>query len=216
MNISTNTISVLKNFSSINQSLAVDAGNTIRTISPQKTVMAVAQVDDTFDSSFAIYDLNQFLSAVSLFEKPDYDFEDQSVVVANGTSSIRYFFADRNMVTIPPEKAINLPDVQVEFELSADTFKKTMAAASVLQAPHWSVVGNSSEIAIEVGDVKNDTSNKYRAVVGATDQDFDLVFKVDNLKLMENDYTVRVSSKGISHFATEKGALEYFIATESR
>ena len=216
MNISTNTISVLKNFSSINQSLAVDAGNTIRTISPQKTVMAVAQVDDTFDSSFAIYDLNQFLSAVSLFEKPDYEFEDQSVVVANGTSSIRYLFADRNMVTIPPEKAINLPDVQVEFELSADTFKKTMAAASVLQAPHWSVVGNSSEIAIEVGDVKNDTSNKYRAVVGETDQDFDLVFKVDNLKLMENDYTVRVSSKGISHFATEKGALEYFIATESR
>ena len=86
MNISGNTISVLKNFSSINQSLVVDAGNTIRTISPQKTVMAVAEVDDTFDSSFAIYDLNQFLSAVSLFEKPDYEFEDKSVVVANGTS----------------------------------------------------------------------------------------------------------------------------------
>ena len=91
-----------------------------------------------------------------------------------------------------------------------------MAAASVLQSPHWSVVGDSSEIAIEVGDVKSDTSNKYRVVVGKTDEDFKLVFKVDNLKLMENDYTVRVSSKGISHFATEKGALEYFIATESR
>tara|TARA_B100000424_G_scaffold259619_1_gene242667 strand:- start:377 stop:1027 length:651 start_codon:yes stop_codon:yes gene_type:complete len=216
MNISGNTISVLKNFSSINQSLVVDAGNTIRTISPQKTVMAVAEVDDTFDSSFAIYDLNQFLSAVSLFEKPDYEFEDKSVVVANGTSSIRYFFADRNMVTTPPEKAINLPDVKVEFELSSENFKKTMAAASVLQSPHWSVVGDSSEIAIEVGDVKSDTSNKYRVVVGKTDEDFKLVFKVDNLKLMENDYTVRVSSKGISHFATEKGALEYFIATESR
>tara|TARA_Y100001973_G_C5207884_1_gene342987 strand:- start:4056 stop:4679 length:624 start_codon:yes stop_codon:yes gene_type:complete len=207
---------VLKNFSSINQSLAVDSGNTIRTISPQKTVMAVAEVDDSFDSPFAIYDLNQFLSAVSLFEKPDYEFEDKSVVVANGTSSIRYFFADRNMVTTPPDKKIELPDVQVEFELSSDNFKKTMAAASVLQAPHWCVVGDSSEIAIEVGDAKNETSNKYRVVVGKTDEDFKLVFKVDNLKLMENTYTVRVSSKGISHFSTEKGALEYFIATESR
>jgi hypothetical protein len=216
MNISTNTISVLKNFSSINPSLIVNEGNTIRTISPQKTVMAVAEVEDTFDSPFAIYDLNQFLSAVSLFEKPDFNFDESSVEVANGKSSIRYFFADRNMITAAPEKAIALPDVKVEFKLTNDVFKSTMQAASVLQAPNWCVVGNGSEIAIEVGDSKNETSNRYRVVVGETDEEFELVFKVDNLKIMSNDYTVRVSSKGISHFATEKGALEYFIATESR
>jgi hypothetical protein len=216
MNISDNTLSVLKNFSGINQNLAVKSGNKIRTISPQKTVMAVAQVEDKFDSPFAIYDLNQFLSAVSLFEKPNFVFEDSNVVVANGKSSIRYFYADESMVMSAPERDIELPDTLVEFKLSVNDLKSTMQAASVLQAPNWSVVGNGSIIEIVVGDVKNSTSNNYRVTVGATSEEFEVVFKVDNLKMMQRDYNVAVSSKGISHFTTEKGDLQYFVATETK
>jgi hypothetical protein len=216
MNISDNTLSVLKNFSGINQNLAVKSGNKIRTISPQKTVMAVAQVEDKFDSPFAIYDLNQFLSAISLFEKPNFVFEDSNVVVANGKSSIRYFYADESMVMSAPERDIELPDTLVEFKLSVNDLKSTMQAASVLQAPNWSVVGNGSIIEIVVGDVKNSTSNNYRVTVGATSEEFEVVFKVDNLKMMQRDYNVAVSSKGISHFTTEKGDLQYFVATETK
>jgi hypothetical protein len=216
MNISDNTLSVLKNFSGINQNLAVKSGNKIRTISPQKTVMAVAQVEDKFDSAFAIYDLNQFLSAISLFEKPNFVFEDSNVVVANGKSSIRYFYADESMVMSAPERDIELPDTLVEFKLSVNDLKSTMQAASVLQAPNWSVVGNGSIIEIVVGDVKNDTSNNYRVTVGTTSEEFEVVFKVDNLKMMQRDYNVAVSSKGISHFTTEKGDLQYFVATETK
>ena len=216
MNISDNTLSVLKNFSGINQNLAVKSGNKIRTISPQKTVMAVAQVEDKFDSPFAIYDLNQFLSAVSLFEKPNFVFEDSNVVVANGKSSIRYFYADESMVMSAPERDIELPDTLVEFKLSVNDLKSTMQAASVLQAPNWSVVGNGSIIEIVVGDVKNSTSNNYRVTVDATSEEFEVVFKVDNLKMMQRDYNVAVSSKGISHFTTEKGDLQYFVATETK
>jgi hypothetical protein len=216
MNISDNTLSVLKNFSGINQNLAVKSGNKIRTISPQKTVMAVAQVEDKFDSPFAIYDLNQFLSAISLFEKPNFVFEDSNVVVANGKSSIRYFYADESMVMTAPERDIELPDTLVEFKLSVNDLKSTMQAASVLQAPNWSVVGNGSIIEIVVGDVKNSTSNNYRVTVGATSEEFEVVFKVDNLKMMQRDYNVAVSSKGISHFTTEKGDLQYFVATETK
>ena len=216
MNISDNTLSVLKNFSGINQNLAVKSGNKIRTISPHKTVMAVAQVEDKFDSPFAIYDLNQFLSAVSLFEKPDFIFEDSNVVVANGKSSIRYFYADESMVMSAPERDIELPDTLVEFKLSVNDLKSTMQAASVLQAPNWSVVGNGSIIEIVVGDVKNSTSNNYRVTVGETSEEFEVVFKVDNLKMMQRDYNVAVSSKGISHFTTEKGDLQYFVATETK
>ena len=216
MNISDNTLSVLKNFSGINQNLAVKSGNKIRTISPQKTVMAVAQVEDKFDSPFAIYDLNQFLSAVSLFEKPNFVFEDSNVVVANGKSSIRYFYADESMVMSAPDRDIELPDTLVEFKLTTDVFKSTMQAASVLQAPNWSVVGNGSIIEIVVGDVKNSTSNNYRVTVGATSEEFEVVFKVDNLKMMLRDYNVAISSKGISHFTTEKGDLQYFVATETK
>jgi hypothetical protein len=216
MNISDNTLSVLKNFSGINQNLAVKSGNKIRTISPQKTVMAVAQVEDKFDSPFAIYDLNQFLSAVSLFEKPNFVFEDSNVVVANGKSSIRYFYADESMVMSAPERDIELPDTLVEFKLSVNDLKSTMQAASVLQAPNWSVVGNGSIIEIVVGDVKNSTSNNYRVTVGTTSEEFEVVFKVDNLKMMQRDYNVAISSKGISHFTTEKGDLQYFVATETK
>ena len=216
MNISDNTLSVLKNFSGINQNLAVKSGNKIRTISPQKTVMAVAKVEDKFDSPFAIYDLNQFLSAVSLFEKPNFVFEDSNVVVANGKSSIRYFYADESMVMSAPERDIELPDTLVEFKLSVNDLKSTMQAASVLQAPNWSVVGNGSTIEIVVGDVNNSTSNNYRVTVDATSEEFEVVFKVDNLKMMQRDYNVAVSSKGISHFTTEKGDLQYFVATETK
>jgi len=216
MNISDNTLSVLKNFSGINQNLAVKSGNKIRTISPQKTVMAVAQVEDKFDLPFAIYDLNQFLSAISLFEKPNFVFEDSNVVVANGKSSIRYFYADESMVMSAPERDIELPDTLVEFKLSVNDLKSTMQAASVLQAPNWSVVGNGSIIEIVVGDVKNDTSNNYRVTVGTTSEEFEVVFKVDNLKMMQRDYNVAVSSKRISHFTTEKGDLQYFVATEPK
>ena len=216
MNISDNTLSVLKNFSSINQNLAVKSGNKIRTISPQKTVMAVAQVEDKFDSPFAIYDLNQFLSAISLFEKPSFTFESQNVQIANGKSSINYFFADESMVMTAPDRDIELPDTLVEFKLTTDIFKSTMQAASVLQAPNWSVIGNGSIIEIVVGDVKNATSNNYRVTVGETSEEFNITFKVDNLKMMQRDYNVAVSSKGISHFTTEKGDLSYFVATESK
>ena len=216
MNISDNTLSVLKNFSGINQNLAVKSGNKISTISPQKTVMAVAQVEDKFDSPFAIYDLNQFLSAVSLFEKPNFVFEDSNVVVANGKSSIRYFYADESMVMSAPERDIELPDTLVEFKLSVNDLKSTMQAASVLQAPNWSVVGNGSTIEIVVCDVKNSTSNNYRVTVGATSEEFEVVFKVDNLKMMQRDYNVAVSSKRISHVTTEKGDIQYFVATEPK
>ena len=216
MNISDNTLSVLKNFSSINQNLAVKSGNKIRTISPQKTVMAVAQVEDTFDSPFAIYDLNQFLSAISLFENPSFTFEDKNVIVANGKSSINYFYADESMIMTAPDRDIELPDTLVEFKLPTDIFKSTIQAASVLQAPNWSVVGNGSIIEIVVGDVKNNTSNNYRVKVGQTSEEFDITFKVENLKMMQRDYNVAVSSKGISHFTTEKGDLSYFVATETR
>ena len=216
MNISDNTLSVLKNFSGINQNLAVKTGNKIRTISPQKTVMAVAQVEDMFDSPFAIYDLNQFLSAISLFENPTFTFEDKNVIVANGKSSINYFYADESMIMTAPDRDIELPDTLVEFKLPTDIFKSTIQAASVLQAPNWSVVGNGSIIEIVVGDVKNNTSNNYRVTVGQTSEEFDITFKVENLKMMQRDYNVAVSSKGISHFTTEKGDLSYFVATETR
>lgn len=216
MNISTPTLSILKSFTSINPSLYVNAGSVIKTISPQKTIIGRAEVDETFDKPFGIYDLNQFISTVSILDNPDFDFEDTSVHIKNGEASVRYGYADANMIMQAPEKDLDLPDVVVEFELKDSVFKKTMQAASVMQLPNWSVVGASGEVTLVVGNSKDDSSNVFRHVVGSTDLEFDLLFKVENLKFMSADYTVRISSKGISHFSTNGGKLQYFIATESR
>jgi len=216
MNISTNTLSVLKSFTSINPSLYVNSGNVIKTISPQKTIIGRAEVDDSFDVPFGIYDLNQFLSTVSIFESPDFEFSDRSVEIKNGMSSVTYGYADANMIMQAPEKDLDLPDVVVEFELKDAVFKKTMQAASVLQLPNWSVIGAGGDVTLVVGNSKDESSNTFRHVVGSTDLDFELVFKVENLRFMPADYNVKISSKGISHFSTNGGKLQYYIATESR
>jgi hypothetical protein len=216
MNISTNTLSVLKSFTSINPSLYVNSGNVIKTISPQKTIIGRAEVDDSFDVPFGIYDLNQFLSTVSIFESPDFEFSDRSVEIKNGVSSVTYGYADANMIMQAPEKDLDLPDVVVEFELKDAVFKKTMQAASVLQLPNWSVIGAGGDVTLVVGNSKDESSNTFRHVVGSTDLDFELVFKVENLRFMPADYNVKISSKGISHFSTNGGKLQYYIATESR
>ena len=216
MNISTNTLSVLKSFTSINPSLYVNSGNVIKTISPQKTIIGRAEVDDSFDVPFGIYDLNQFLSTVSIFESPDFEFSDRSVEIKNGVSSVTYGYADANMIMQAPEKDLDLPDVVVEFELKDEVFKKTMQAASVLQLPNWSVIGAGGDVTLVVGNSKDESSNTFRHVVGSTDLDFELFFKVENLRFMPADYKVKISSKGISHFSTNGGKLQYYIATESR
>lgn len=216
MNISTETLNVLKSFTSINPSIYVNTGNVVKTISPQKTIIARAEVGESFDTPFGIYDLNQFISTVSIFESPEFNFGEKSVLINGGPSSVNYFYADANMIMQAPDKALDLPDCVVEFELKDDVRAKTMQAASVLQLPNWSVVGNGKNIVLEVGNTKDDTSNVFRHTVGETDLEFELTFKVENLRFMPADYNVKISSKGISHFSANGGKLQYYIATESR
>ena len=67
MKISTETLNILKNFSTINSSLVVKQGNTIRTISPAKNILAKFECPESFDNDFAVYDLNKFLGGVITF-----------------------------------------------------------------------------------------------------------------------------------------------------
>lgn len=216
MKFSPKTLSILKSFNTINPSIYISPGSILKTISPQKTIIASADIEDSFDEPFGIYDLNQFLSTMSLFNEPDFEFEENYVTISSGKSSVRYGFASSKMIVQPPDKNLELPDVVVEFELTEEVFSKTMQAANVLQLPNWTVVGDGKEVTIVVGDKKNSGGNQFEFVVGETDKEFDLVFKVENLKFMPNKYSVKISSKGISLFETEDGKLSYFIVTETR
>ena len=216
MKLSKETLTLLKNYSTINSHLLFKEGNRLSTISAQKNVMASATVAESFDKDFAIYDLVEFLGALSLFEDPDLTFSDKYVTIKDGKNSIKYFAADPSNITAPPAKQIQLPSEDVSFHLSAATFSLIQRTASVLHASDVSIVGDGSTMRIVVGDKKNASSNCYESAVGQTDKTFKVNLKVENLKMIPGDYDVAVSAKKISRFkATGHGDLIYYIAVEA-
>ena len=215
MKLSDKTISVLKNFSSINQSILFKEGSKLRTISVMKNILAEATVSEDFSKDFGIYDLNQFLNGLSLHSSPELDFaNDGYVVIREGRSRSKYFFADPNVIVTPPDKAITLPSEDVCFELSTDQLDKLLKAAAVYQLPDISAVGEAGVIKLVVRDKKNDTSNNHEIVVGETNSEFVFNFKVENIKVLPGTYEVVVSQKLLSRFTSKNHDLTYYIALE--
>ena len=215
MKLSDNTLTVLKNFAGINNSILVKEGKRLRTISVAKNILAEAEIKEDFPKDFAIYDLNQFLNGLSLHQDPDLDFkEDSYVTIREGKRRVKYFFADPNVIISPPEKEINLPTQDVCFQLDSSTLEKLLKAAAVYQVPDLSAVGEAGVIKLVVRDKKNDTSNEFAIVVGETDKEFSFNFKVENIKIIPGAYDVVVSSKLLSEFNNTKYDLKYYIALE--
>ena len=209
------TISVLKNFSSVNQSILFKEGSKLRTISVMKNILAEATVTEEFMKDFGIYDLNQFLNGLSLHGSPELDFgNDGYVVIREGKSRSKYFFADPNVIVTPPEKPIQLPSEDVCFELSTDQLEKLLKASAVYQLPDLSAVGENGVVKLVVRDKKNDTSNDFAVVVGETDAEFSFNFKVENIKVLPGTYEVVVSQKLLSRFTSKNHDLTYYIALE--
>ena len=213
MKLTSSTISILKNFSTINQNLMVKTGNTLDTMSTMKNIVARAEVTEKFPQDFAIYDLNEFLSALSLFEEPELNFQEQYVTITQEGSrkNLKYWFSDPEVVTTP-SKAIVMPSTEVTFNLSSDTLSEIQKAAAVIGAPDMALTNGS----LMVTDKKNDTANAYDTELGVneTDAEYKFWFKVENLKLMSGSYDVEVSSKSISHFTNSAVGVEYWIALE--
>ena len=213
MKLSNETVSVLKNFSTINQNLVIKGGNKIATMSAMKNIVANAEVIEDFPQEFAIYDLNEFLSAISLFSKPELEFENDFVMITEeGTStSLKYWYSDPSVVTTPT-KDITMPECEVKFNLSSDTLSTIQKAAAVIGAPDMALESGS----LKVTDKKNATANNYALDLDVASQsdNYKFWFKVENLKLIQGSYDVQVSSKNISHFKNSTGNVEYFIALE--
>jgi len=213
MKISTKTVNILKNFSTINSSIIVKAGNTLKTISPGKTVLARAEVADTFDRDFAIYNLSQFIACLSMFNDPDVEFGETAAVISDSKNSFVYHYADASIIMAPPEKDIQIPSVDAEFKLQNSDLTNAMKAMSILALPEIAVVGDGSKITLQAVDSRNSSSNVYKIVVGDTDKTFRAIFKSENLKMIPDTYDVVLSSRGISKFSGVEAT--YFVAIES-
>ena len=215
MKLSDNTLTVLKNFASINNSILVKQGTHLRTISVAKNILAEADIAEEFPRDVAVYDLNQFLNGLSLHQDPDLDFKEESyLTIREGRRKVKYFYADPAVIISPPDKEITLPTEDVHFQLESTSLEKLLKAAAIYQLPDLSLIGQNNEIRLVVRDKKNDTSNEYSIIVGETDKEFVFNFKVENIKIIPGAYDVVVSSKLLSKFTNSNYNLTYYIALE--
>ena len=219
MKISKETLDVLKNFSAINPNLVIEQGNKLSTIAEAKNIMASCEVAETFDKDIGIYDLNEFLSALSLIEDPEFVFGDQSVSIKSDLTSLTYRYADRSILT-SPEKGVNMPEADVNVQLSAEVINHIRRAGAALNHPIVSINTNANDtkLYLQVKDPSNSSSNIFQLEIGS-DYDanaaFDFQFLISNLKLISGDYEVSVSSKLISHWkCINNSSVEYWIALE--
>ena len=215
MKLSDNTITILKNFSSINQSILIRKGSKISTMNILKNIYSEANVEEDFPKDVAIYDLNEFLNGLSLHKDPDLDFSNESyITIKEGKRRVKYFYADPEVIFAPPNKEVNLPSQDVCFQLEHSQLDNLKKASAVYKLPDLSAVGDAGVIRLVVRDKNNDTTNEYSLVVGETDLNFVFNFKVENIKIIPGTYDVVVSEKLSAKFTNEKYSIKYFIALE--
>ena len=219
MKLNQNTLETLKNFAGINTNILIKEGNELSTISTMRNIFAKATISDEFTKEFGIYDLNQFLSLVSSVNKPEMSFKDKHLEIFNEGSpkkNKKLFYSDPSVI-VSPTKAVNMPEAEVSFSLSQSNYKDLLKDALILQAPDLALIGTKGgDVVLKVFDKKNDTSNSSVIPVGENaTADYTFYFKVENMKMIDGDYDVSVSSKSISHFKHKTLPVEYWIALES-
>jgi hypothetical protein len=210
MQLSDNTIKVLKNCSAINPSILMKEGDLIRTISPQKNVLAEFVVDQPLDGKMCIYDINSFLNMLSLFDS-DYDIkiDDKKAVVKDGNNKGTFFFAHEDTIETPPEKNLKLENALAEFDLSDKIISKAKKAASTLNAEDFVLAGDGKKVVTKVTNRHNNTANHFNQDVGETDQEFEVVIDVSKLTFLPGDYKVSVYEKVVFF---HNDAVKYWIA----
>ena len=214
MKFSNETLSVLKSFTDINKSILMKPGNVLKTITPEKTLIAIAEIPDEIPSEACVYDLSRFLSILSLYNDPDVEFGDKYFIISEGKRRTKYVYADVSMIHTPPEKDINIPSEDVVVNVTESDLSSVLKAAGVLQFTEIAFVGESGKCYLKAIDSANDNADDFGVEIGETDDEFKVIIKTDNLKLMPMDYKVTICSKGISEFKGDN--VTYFVAIDSK
>jgi len=219
MHISKETLSILKNFRELNSNIYVIPGNTIKTITPAKNVMAWASVQENFPVEFGIWDLTSFLGTVSLFDNPEFDFQEKYVTISGGKSSrVKYYYSDPSLLTIPTQN-VKMPDPVVVIDLEEETFNELKKASSVLGLPDLSFVSNETEVKAILSDKSNATNNTYSLDIEKSmfneGSEFSFDFKMDHLRFIPGSYRMKIAEKIVSEFQNITSSLTYWVAVQS-
>jgi hypothetical protein len=214
MKFSERTLTILKSFATINRSIQMKEGNTLKTITPERTLIASATIPDTIPSEACIYDMSRFLSILSLYTDPDVEFHDKYFIISEGKRRTKYLFADVSMIHAAPDKEIKIPSSDVIVDVSWDDMQSVLKAAGVLQFNEVAFVGENGTCYLKAIDSTNEGTDDYGVEIGETSDTFKIIIKTDNLKLLPQDYRVTLCSKGISEFKGEN--VTYFVAIDSK
>lgn len=215
--ISKDTLNILKNFSGINSNLFVKPGSKLTTMSPTKNIMAEAQIEETFDNEFGIWDLNKVLGVISLFEQPEFEFQDKYMNITGVRgSTVKYYYSDPKLLSYPT-KSIKKIDPVVEFDLTADDFNELQRAGAVLGNPDLCFVSNDDKVMAVVQDLKDPTCNMFSIEVGdnKSESEFSFNFKLENMKMIDGDYHVALSKNVIGQFTNKNQPITYWVAMDA-
>lgn len=214
MKLSDTTFGIFKNFSGINQNILVRPGNVLSTVSEGKNILARANVAETFPREFAIYDLTNMINVINVWDDVDIDFQEGFFKVEKDNKRFRYNYADPSVVTSAPDKELEIEPF-FTFDLSANAIAEVQKAASVLAAPTFRIHSENGAVSITVGDPSNTGANTFDEDLSlSSDSDFDCRLKVENIKILPGDYTVRLGKKKAMHFQHKSLDLQYWLAME--
>lgn len=219
MKLSDNMMITMKNFYSINQSLVLRRGKIQRSMSSDKAVLVEAEFDDEIPNEFGIYDLNQFLGNITTMNSPDLSFTETSVKMNDGEVELVYYSCSPNLIVSPPDKELVMKKIDVEFSLTSKLLDKLLKLAMMNNFPNLSIIGKNGKLNANCHDIKNDTSNNLRTSLSLGDyngSDFIATFKVENIKVISDDYNIEVTLAGFAKFTSKNHKLKYFIALESK
>lgn len=216
MKLSDTTLAVLKNFASINTGVVLQTGKRQKTISPDKSILVEAVIQDDITEVFGIYDLPQFLGNVSALNNPDMNFTDKMVEMSDGQVKLSYFSCSPNLITVPPDKKLEMKNVDVSFNLTNAALQKLLMLSKMNSLPMLSVIGKNGKLHLRTHE-DSDTSNAATIEVGAWDgEDFDAKFKTEHLKMIPDDYEVKIALRAFATFENKDGSLKYYIALQSK
>lgn len=215
MKFSERTLTILKSFATINKSIIMKPGKVLKTVTPEKTLIAIANIEDEIPSEAVIYDLSRFLSIVSLHQDPDVQFNDKFFTISEGSKKkTKYVYADQSMVISPPERELQIPSEDVKVNVEWSDMQSVLKAAGVLQFEEIAFVGEDGKCFLRAVDSKNPTADTFGVEIGTTADKFTIIIKTDNLKLLPQDYEVTLCAKGISYF---KGSdVSYYVGIDSK
>lgn len=220
MKLSTNTMNVLKNFSIINEGIYVKKGNVIETISKQKNILARAELAESFDNEFGIYDLNKFLGQLTLQkDTPEIEFDDKHIVIKTfgGRSKTNYRKASKEVILVPPDKKINMGEPEINITLTAEEISWVTRMASSLSSPNIAFISDGSKVQVQTFDAKDDSAdvNTTDLNTNTSDKKYRMIFATENLRFIEGEYELKIASKGIAHFKNKTVPIEYWVMAET-